>query len=138
MRISQSDGLGRLLSVCEVTSVSQLGSSGTPAACGQDIAGTGFLTTYSYNPLGDLLSVTQNGVNQRTFSYDSLSRLTSASNPESGSITYTYDSDTNCSAPNSFAGLLVSKVDARGIRTCMQYDALSRLTQKNYSDGTPT
>src|SRR6266568_3019584 len=137
-RVSQVDGLGRLASVCEVTSATQLGSSGTPAGCGQDIASTGFLTTYSYNPLGDLLSVTQNGLNQRLFNYDFLSRLTNATNPESGSITYTYDSDANCSAPNSFAGLLVSKLDARGIRTCMQYDALNRLIQKNYSDGTPT
>jgi RHS repeat-associated protein len=137
-RVSQVDGLGRLISVCEVTSATQLGSSGTPVACGQDISATGFLTTYGYDPLDNLLSVTQNGLNQRLFNYDSLSRVTSATHPESGSTSYTYNSDTNCSAPNSFAGLLVSKVDARGIRTCMQYDALNRMTQKNYSDGTPT
>jgi len=77
------------------------------------------------------------GVLPRTFIYDSLSRLTSATNPESGTIMYKYDADSACAMPNSFAGLLVSKLDARNIRTCMQYDVLNRSTQKNYSDGTP-
>jgi hypothetical protein len=45
-----------------------------------------------------------------------------------------YDSDTNCSGANSFPGLLVSKVDARAIRTCAQYDALNRQTNQNYSN----
>jgi RHS repeat-associated protein len=51
---------------------------------------------------------------------------------------YNYDSDASCASPNSFAGLLVSKVDARGIRTCAQYDALNRETVVTYSNGDPT
>jgi RHS repeat-associated protein len=137
-RISQVDGLGRLASVCEVASATQLGTGGTPGACGQDIAGTGFLTTYTYDALNNLTGVSQGGYLPRSFAYDSLSRLLSAANPESGTINYKYESDTNCPLPNSFPTLLVSKVDARGVRTCMQYDALDRLTQKNYSDGTST
>jgi YD repeat-containing protein len=43
---------------------------------------------------------------------------------------------TMCS--NSFPGLLVSKVDARSIRTCAQYDALNRQTVVNYSNGDST
>lgn len=44
-----------------------------------------------------------------------------------------------CPTPYSFAGLLVKKIDARSVRTCYQYvDALNRITQKNYSDGTQT
>ena len=61
-KVLQSDGLGRLASVCEVTSATQLGNGGTPAACGQDIAATGFLTSYQYDGLGNLTGVTQNGL----------------------------------------------------------------------------
>jgi RHS repeat-associated protein len=140
-RISQIDGLGRLASVCEVTSSSQFGNGGTPAACGQDISATGFLTNYSYDALSNLLSVTQGALASRAFQYDFRSRLTSATNPESGTISYVYDTDptATCPTPYSFAGFLVKKVDARGVRTCYQYvDVLNRMTQKNYSDGTPT
>jgi hypothetical protein len=44
-RISQVDSLGRLVSVCEVTGSTQLGSGGSPTACGQDIN-----LTYAQNP----------------------------------------------------------------------------------------
>ena len=64
----------------------------------------------------------------RRFTYDSLSRLVTAKNPESGAISYTYDSDGN----------VITKTDARGITTTMAYDQLHRVTQKSYSDGTPT
>lgn len=47
------DGLGRLTSVCEITSAAGSGS------CGQSNAATGFLTKYSYDALGNLLTVTQ-------------------------------------------------------------------------------
>jgi RHS repeat-associated protein len=139
-RVSQVDGLGRLLSVCEVTPYAVDGTGGTPAACGQDIAATGFLTSYSYNTLGDLLSVSQGALNQRSFSYDFASRLQTANNPESGTITYVYDTNPgSCpSVTYPFTGILASKLDARSVRTCYQYDGLDRVTQKNYSDGTPT
>ena len=138
-RISQTDGLGRVKLVCEVSSVTLLGNGGTPSACGQDIPGTGFLTTYAYDVLHNLTSVSMTGLNPRTFAYDSLSRLTSATNPESGTITYAYD-------PN---GNVITKTDGRGITTCFGdwtgttcngstgYDALNRLLKKTYSDGTP-
>jgi len=126
-----------LLSICEGTGITlSVGLTPTPAACGQDIPVIGFLTGYLYDAFGNLKTVTQGGLNSRTFNYDSLSRLTSASNPESGTTTYEYDSDTACASPNSFPGQLVSRVDARGIRTCQQYDALNRLTVKYYSDST--
>ena len=95
-------------------------------------------TKYTYDALGNLTNALQNGSHQRTFTYDSLSRLTASNNPEVGAITYKYDSDTSCSGSNSFPGLLVSKVDARGIRTCAQYDALNRQTSLNYSNGDTT
>lgn len=125
-RISQTDGLGRLISICEVTSATQLGTTPTPTACGQDITGTGFLTTYQYDSLGNLLSVSQGGLNARTFVYNSLSQLTSATNPESGTTTYTYDLNGN----------VATKTDARSIKTTYSYDGLNRLLSKTYSDGT--
>jgi RHS repeat-associated protein len=146
-RISQSDGLGRLSSLCEVapgpfvgaggsSSSSLIGSAGSPVACGQDIAGTGFLTTYQYDTLNNLLQVNQTGIAPRTFTYDSLSRLLTASNPESGAISYAYDANGNlltktAPAPNQTGTVTVA--------TTYQYDALNRLTQKSYNDGaTPT
>jgi hypothetical protein len=48
------------------------------------------MTDYRYDPLGNLLLVSQgycNSCQQRHFTYDSLSRLISAQNPESGTVT---------------------------------------------------
>ncbi len=106
----QTDGLGRLTAVWE------------------DPAGQNIQTTYSYDPLGNLTGVVQNGSRNRTFTYNSLSQLLTAANPESGTITYTYDNNGN----------LHTKTDARNITTTYSYDALNRNTQKSYSDGTPT
>src|SRR5579863_30326 len=139
-RVSQVDGLGRLSSACEVTNAVQQPNV-SPPGCSQDITSTGFLTSYLYDPLGNLLSVTQGTLNSRTFKYDMVSRLFSAANPESGTITYVYDTDpaNACpTPPTPYAGLLVKKLDFRGVRTCYQYETLSRVSQKNYSDGTPT
>jgi len=137
-RISQTDGLGRLISVCEVSSSTLLGSGATPAACGQDIAATGFLTTYQYDALDNLHQVSQSGLNPRTFTYDSLSRLTNATNPESGTICYGTLSAGVCQANGYDAnGNLTTKTDARGVKTTYTYDSLNRLTGKTYSDSTP-
>jgi YD repeat-containing protein len=127
-RISQTDGLGRLASVCEVSGTTLIGSSGTPTPCGLAIEPTdnGFLTSYLYNLLNNLQTVSQPGVTARGFVYDSLSRLTSATNPESGTTAYSYD-------PN---GNLSTKTDARGITTTFVYDTLNRSTSKTYSDHT--
>ena len=131
-RRSRVDGLGRLVEVDEPNAVgATVNSNGCPGT-GEPI----WVTSYTLDTLGNLKQVVQNGSHTRTFNYDFLSRLMTASNPENGTITYNYDSDTNCASPNSFPSLLVSKVDARGIRTCAQYDALNRITQKSYSDGT--
>lgn len=135
-RIYQRDGLGRLASVCEVSSSSQMGGGGTPSACGQDIAFTGFLTTYTHDTLGNLLTVTQNGLNGRSYSYDNLSRKISETNPESGTTSYSYDS---CSA-----GDICTRVRPRANQTnpavttttSYAYDTLHRVTQTSYDDGT--
>ena len=96
-------------------------------------------TCYSYDLNNNLTGVVQGSLT-RTYQYDLLSRLISSSTPESGATGFAYDQEASqyCPSPNSFPGNLVSKVDARGVRTCYQYDALNRLTNKNYSDGTPS
>jgi RHS repeat-associated protein len=131
------DALGRLTSVCEITSGT---GSGT---CGQTSSQTGFWTKYTYDTLGHLLTVTQNaqsGTTQtRTFTYDASGRLTSEKNPEmvntSGTqvaTTYTYDTDATCGTHN---GDLVKRVDPVGNVTCYAYDALHRVTDITYPSG---
>lgn len=134
-RILQTDGLGHLVSVCEVTNAAQFGG-GSPAACKQDIPTTGFITNYTYDALDNLQTV-QQGSRLRSFSHDSLSRLQSAMNPESGTTSYTYDSNSNVStrirpAPNQTN-------PATTLTTTYKYDVLNRLTSTAYSDSvTPT
>jgi RHS repeat-associated protein len=129
-RKSVTDGLGRLTQVFE------------------DPAGLNYETDYGYDTLGNLLCVGQKGTNSgsftncasipstwraRTFTYNSLSQLLTAANPESGTISYTYDSNGNLSTktapkPNQTGSLTVVTTDS--------YDAVNRLTQKSYNDGT--
>ena len=104
-RKSVSDALGRLVQIYE------------------DPNDVNWLTSYSYDALGDLATVNQGG-QMRTFVYDSLTRLTSATNPESGTVINTYDNNGN---------LLTSR-DARGITTNLAYDALNRLTARTYQN----
>jgi RHS repeat-associated protein len=156
-RISQTDGLGRLVGVCEVaappfvvpsgsSTSSLIGQNGTPASCGLDVAGSGFLTTYSYDTLDNLQQATQGTMAARTFSYDSLSRLLCASNPENstaacpstasltyinGTIGYSYDANGNLktkTGPNQTSSGIPVVVT-------YQYDSLNRLLAQTYNDG---
>jgi len=130
----QYDGLGRLTSVCEITSAT--GS----ASCGQNHAATGYLTSYTYDPLDDLTGATQNaqsGTSQtRTYVYDALRRMTSEANPEANNTaySYTYDTDSTCTTPNN-QGDLLKRVDAVGNVTCYAHDGIHRLTNVTYPSG---
>lgn len=104
-RKSVTDALGRLTDVYE------------------DPLGVNYRTTYGYDALDDLRTVTQQ-TQTRTFEYDSLQRLTSATNPESGTISYQYDAVNN----------LTQKTDARGVVSIYGYDLLNRNTTIDYSD----
>jgi len=104
-RKSVTDALGRLIQVYE------------------DPAGLNYQTTYAYDVLDNLTTVTQ-GTQTRSFVYDSLKRLISATNPESSTIAYQYDNNSN----------LIQKTDARGIVSTYGYDALNRNTTIDYSD----
>ena len=125
------DGLGRLKSVCEVT------SAGGSGACSQNTSANGFSTSYAYDPLGNLKTVSQSG-QTRSYSYDGLSRITSETNPESGTKTYQYDSvgpvACNGSGWTSNGDLLVT-VDANGTATCLYSDGLHRVTDVGTNRG---
>ncbi|MGD9631121.1 MAG: hypothetical protein AB7V18_17935 [Pyrinomonadaceae bacterium] len=119
-RISKTNALGQLKEVWEILAAGETGSESISFP-NTSIA-QGFKTTYSYDTLNNLTTVNQ-GAQTRTFTYSSLSRLLSAANPESGTISYEYD-------PN---GNLTRKTDARGVQTDYVYDALNRVTNRNYS-----
>ncbi|HKR60174.1 MAG TPA: hypothetical protein VJS64_10615, partial [Pyrinomonadaceae bacterium] len=104
-RKSVTDALGRLREVYE------------------DHLGLNYLTSYGYDTLNDLTTVTQD-TQTRSFVYDSLRRLISATNPESGTISYSYDENGN----------LLTKTDARSIVSTYSYDALNRNTGITYSN----
>jgi RHS repeat-associated protein len=109
-----TDGVGRLIEVIE------------------DPSGFGYVTTYNYDALDNLSTVTQVGSRQRAFVHDSLSRLTSATDPESGTVSYAYDANGNVVTktspqPNQSGGSTVT--------ISYMYDTLSRVTQKTYSTG---
>jgi RHS repeat-associated protein len=139
------DGLGRLTSVCEVTSDATYGG-----ACGQVTGGySGYLTSYVYDtaPNVNSLTVTQNGQpnggtsQTRTFYYDMLGRLTYESNPETKINQYFYDSltsDAKCGTISS-PGDLLKTVDNIGKVACLTYDGLHRVMSVTYygSPATP-
>jgi RHS repeat-associated protein len=111
-RTSCVDGLGRMTGVWE------------------DPNGLNYETDYTYDAVGNLLSVKQKGRDSnsanwrlRSFLYDSLAKLTSATNPESGTITYNYDANGN----------IVTKTAPGPTQINYTYDALNRLTRKAYT-----
>ena len=135
-----SDGLGRLTQVLEPSSTS-------PAPTLE--------TDYTYDPLGNLLTVNQNGVSgeaarKRSFTYDSLSRLVCASNPETepaytacpttatGTLSYTYDANGNVSSRTYTGGTIGTVTYPNLTTTYGNYDGLNRVGLKSYSDGTPS
>jgi RHS repeat-associated protein len=132
--VYQQDGLGRTTSVCEVASFTAIGTGGSPADCGLDLTGkSGFTTTYTYDPLGNVLSVSQGSLQQRTSTYDGVSRLLNEFIPEANSTTtYTYNSDGTLyqrarpKANQSNSSVLTT--------TTYAYDAMHRLTSVSYDD----
>jgi RHS repeat-associated protein len=110
------------------------------------VAAGGFVTTYSFDCVGNLLEVAQ-GVQRRTFKYDSLSRLTHQKIAEATatldaqgtrvgtpaglwSDVFTYDSRSN----------MTSRTDARGVKTTYSFadangvaDPLNRLLSVSHN-----
>ncbi|MGA2687595.1 MAG: RHS repeat domain-containing protein [Candidatus Korobacteraceae bacterium] len=119
---------GNIKSVCEITGASN------GYSCGQNTAANGFLTSYWYNPLGQLLSVSQSG-QSRTFTYDGLGRMTQQIDPESGTTTLSYDSVNDGHCSGSYSGDKVERADAASNISCYTWDGLHRLTGVNYVSG---
>jgi RHS repeat-associated protein len=107
-------------------------------------------TTYGYDALGHLTSVSQgaigpiNGQNLagqvRTYGYDPLGRLTSSATPEVGTVTnyYTDQNGLSCSGDPSLACRII---DARGVVRNLTYDGFNRPKGMSYSNdpaGTPS
>ncbi len=132
---TEVNGLGRVKSICEVTSVT--GS----VPCGQTHSATGFQTTYSYYPGGKLNTITQNvggtTTQARSFTYDNYNtgRQLTSNTPESGIIATTYDSDTTGTCPKSFIGFPVKIVDNGGGTSCTSYDFADRVIGVTYPTG---
>lgn len=118
VRRSKTNALGQLVRVDEPNASNNLGTLDNPTQP----------TSYTYDALGNLTQVSQDS-QTRTFTYSSLSRLTSATNPEAHNTqgvavptTYQYDHNGN----------LTKKTDARGITIDYVYDALNRITFRDY------
>jgi len=133
-RQMEYDGLGRLTSVCELTSPANGGGT-----CRQANSKTGYWTTYAYSASGNLTGVTENvtGSQQtRNYFFDGLGRLTSEINPESGTTQYFNDTGaggSGVSCPGTYNGDLVKRYDANGNTSCYAYDALHRIASTTYS-----
>jgi RHS repeat-associated protein len=86
--------------------------------------GSNYITTYAYDTLGHLTSVSMprpSGTQTRTFNYGNPpgAQLLSATNPENGTVTYTYNSDQT----------LATKTDAKNQQVQYSYDSYKRVTQ---------
>lgn len=138
-RRSEYNSIGQLTSVCEITAGTQTAPAGP---CNQTTSATGYWTQYTYDLIGDLLTVTQNAQSSsskqlRTYTYDGLGRMLSEKNPETGAtaITYVYDSDSTGACSGTYKGDLVKKTDAAGNVTCFAYDAMHHVTSITYPSG---
>jgi hypothetical protein len=134
-KISQADGLGRVSSVCEISASALQSISQVP--CTSDIAGTGFITGYSYSLANHQTTVAQ-GAQNRIFITDSLGRTVSVTEPERGTTNYSY-----AYSGQPGLGLVVTRQRAAPNQTnpsvltttTYAYDSLNRLIKKSYSDG---
>lgn len=131
-RITQYDLLGRISGICEISSNSMGDQS--PTACGMDISGTGYVSSYAYNLAAHTVTITQ-GAQQRTVQTDAAGRTIAVTEPERGSTTYSY-------AYNS-TGLQIVRARPQAnqpnanvfTHTTTQYDSLGRVVSISYDDG---
>ena len=81
-------------------------------------------STYQYNDLDQLTTVTDPNGGQTHYTYNIHGDLLQTDSPDTGITNYSYDETSNRK----------SMADARGITVNYQYDALNRLTFINYTD----
>ena len=126
-RQTWTDGLGRLVEVDE-----------PDPANGSLTDSSAVDTCYTYDALNDLIGITQGSSQTRTYGHDARGRLTSAATPETGGCATTYGYDGNSNLTSRTAPKENQTSCSTTVTTTYAYDALNRLTQKSYSDGTPT
>jgi YD repeat-containing protein len=86
-------------------------------------AGSPYATTsYAYDVLGNLATVTDALGNQSTMTYDTLSRKTAMHDPDMGNWSYISDA----------VGNLIQQTDAKAQNLYFQYDELNRRRQKDF------
>ena len=90
-------------------------------------AETNVAYTYSYNAVGNRVSVSDASGNLTGYGYDSLNRVTSKADPLGNTWTYTYNA----------GGGLVSTTDANGATIGYTYDTGGQLTLIDYPDPDP-
>jgi RHS repeat-associated protein len=129
-RLSITNALGQLKEVWEVTPDDSTKYPDRETVPFSDFSNVtkGYKTSYNYDVLDNLTTVTQGTQSPRTFTYDSLKRLKTATNPESGTTFYTYDE----------SGNLIVKTDSRGssphgVSTHFEYDNLGRIKRRWYN-----
>jgi len=138
-KITQRDLVGKVTGVCEVSSTSMPSGTQTPdspAPCGMDIAGSGYLTSFTYDLANHKVSVAQGVQNTRMFQTDMAGRQTVVTEPESGTTSYGY--------PLTATGQVVTRTRPRANQTdpnvttttTTQYDTLGRVVSVSYNDGT--
>lgn len=131
-KITQTNSLGMPTAICEISSNASMPGSGSPQSCGMDIAGTGFLTSYTYDLANHKTTIAQGG-QARVFQTDAAGRTTYTLEPERGATTYTY-------AYNS-TGLVITRTRPKANQTSTdttttttQYDSLGRIVSITYDD----
>ena len=87
-----------------------------------------YLTTYGYEPRGNLERITDPAGNITVIVYDTLGRKVAMADPDAGNRIYAYDP----------GGRLTRQTDARGSAVTFSYDALDRLVSRASRAGVTT
>ena len=94
------------------------------AAVHEQNNGETYITSYVYDPTGELTRITDGLNNLKTFAYDGLSRKTAMNDPDRGRMEYIYDD----------AGNLIRTIDNKGQEIVYTYDGANRLLTEDYLD----
>ena len=86
----------------------------------------GYTTTFTYDPNGNLLTVTDAKQQTTTHTYDPLNRLLTRTDPLTRTASFTYD----------LVGNLTTATDRKHQTTTVTTDPLNRPTRTEYADGT--
>ncbi len=117
-------------------------TTGTLSGGSGGIISSPYVTTYTYDVLGNLTGVTQ-GSQGRSYQYDGLSRLTQEITPEEGKMTFSYGTpgalcSGDPSKPCSRTAPAPNQTGTSTVTTTFQYNSANQLTQKTHSDTTGT